>query len=131
MPGNVQNEIPVDVLPKNLCTKFRLKATWFQRTNRYRNGERQTEVAVQNAIREWELDYKLATTELKALRDFFDAHKGKSFWFYDPYEGTPFGNWDATGTSTSGRFSVRFNSGWRQTQSGARHDVSISLIEVG
>ena len=76
----------------------------------------------------------MTATQLAALASFFEAHGGglTPFYFYNPWEATPIGsNYDATGASLTGRYTVVFRGDWQQTTGLARTDVpQLQLVEV-
>ena len=138
MPGVVSLAPPVlDVLPQTLSTAFTREMEYAALVNTYAGGESQREVLVLNCRRRWKLTKRLTPTRLIALRDFYDAHKGQPFYFYDPYldaASQPIApvasNYDATGANTLGRFAVRFEGAWSQSMGLARGEVTVELVEL-
>jgi len=132
MPGSVQNAVPLTVLPATLSRAFSHQREYPVLDNEYRNGESQRSVEATTSRKRWRLTKRLPPAQLAALRDFYDARKGPTepFYFYDPYETAPKFSWDPTGVATTGRHTVRFDSGWNQAANPGRIDTEIALIEL-
>ena len=136
MPGNVPNAAPTTVLPSILCAAFARQVERIVAVNEYKSGERQVRSRVTLSRGRWTATIKRTSVQMAALRAFFLARKGKgqAFWFYDPFEvaaGQPPGsNWDASGTSTTGRYAVRFDSSLSRVLLIPRSQVQIALIEI-
>jgi hypothetical protein len=132
MPGNVENAAPASVLPQSLCRTFVHQRTYPVIENEYKNGESQRSVLAVSSRRQWRQAKRLTPTALIELRNFFDARNGATepFYFYDPYETNPAFSHDPTGVATVGRYIVRFNGDWQQSNGPGRSDVSIDLIEL-
>jgi hypothetical protein len=81
--------------------------------------------------RVWELSKRLTTTQLTDLYNFMIARKGRTqaFYFYDSWETVGFA-YDVSGSSTVGRYKVRFDSEYSSIRELARHTISLRLIEV-
>lgn len=134
MPGSVSNAAPVGVLLEALCSAFTERREWASRVNEYHDGSRQSAALASTSRRSWSLKRRLSPALLVALWTFWLAHQRGAFYFYNPFEpasGHPVGsNYDSTGVSTQGRYTVRFNGDWSQTAYIARTDVGIELLEV-
>jgi phage-related protein len=132
MPGSVQNAAPATVLPQTLCRAFARQQAYPLIENEYRNGESQRSVLATNSRKRWRLAKRLTPEQVQTLRDFYDARGGATepFYFYDPYETSPKFSWDPTGAATTGRYTVRFDSGWEQSAGPGRLDVQIELVEL-
>ena len=134
MPGSVSNAVPVGVLPRSLCTAFTEKREWASRVNEYHDGSRQSAPLVSTSRRSWTIRKRLTPTVLQALWTFWTANQHTAFYFYNPKEpatGQSVGsNYDGTGISTQGRYTVRFNCDWNQSTYSARADCALELIEV-
>jgi hypothetical protein len=134
MPGSVQNAAPVGVLPRSLCTAFAERREWASRVNEYHDGSRQSFALVNTSRRSWSLRKRLNPNDLLVLWDFWCEHQHLAFYFYNPFEpalGQPVGsNYDPTGASTQGRYTVRFNCDWNQSTYIPRADCPLELIEV-
>ena len=88
------------------------------------------------SIRTWKLSAKLTAAALAAFKTFYESHNGglTPFYYYDCYEvtsGPIGGNFDPTGASITGRFTVVFtNNVWAETVSIGRTVVQFELKEV-
>lgn len=132
MPGSVANAAPATVLPEGLCSAFEHSREWAVIDNEYQNGESQRSYLSTTSRKKWSLSKWLTPTQLDTLRDFYEARDGtkEPFYFYDPYETSPKFTYDATGATTTGRYTVRFNGEWSQSSNLARAEVQIELIEL-
>ena len=145
MPGSVQNAVPVGVLPASLCTAFTEVREFEALQNQYHDGTLETGQLAQTSRKTFKLSQRLSAVRpaplvlspLELLKAFWDAHDGGliPFVYYNPFEpisGQPIGsNYDATGASTVGRYTVVFRGAWSQSSGLARTDVpNIELIEV-
>ena len=137
MPGSVANAVPATVLPQTLCAAFRHSRNYPLVLNEYRDGTAQRELQAASSRKSWVLAKHLGETALGTLRTFYEARKGgkEAFYFYDPYSpatGQPVGsNYDGSGTSTTGRHTVRFNGDWSQSvETPGRFDAEFGLIEL-
>ncbi|MEN6532169.1 MAG: hypothetical protein ABFD89_00805 [Bryobacteraceae bacterium] len=132
MPGSVANAAPVTVLPEGLCAAFEHSREWAVIDNEYQNGESQRSYLSATSRKKWTLTKRLTATQLGTLRTFYEARGGpkEPFYFYDPYETSPKFSYDATGATTTGRYTVRFNGKWNQSSSLGRSEVSLELIEL-
>ena len=140
MPGSIANAVvpTVDgyplVLPYGLCTQFVLSQEWATRANEYRSGERQSQALVSTSRKSWNLRRRLSPAAMAILKAFWEAHPTDAFYYYDPFEpvsGHPVGsNYDPTGASTVGRYTVRFAGDWYHTISWPRSEVGIELVEI-
>jgi hypothetical protein len=132
MPGSVQNAAPSTVLPQSLSVAFVRAQEYPVIENEYQNGESQRSVEVNNSRKRWHLAKRLTPAQLQTLRDFYAARNGpvEPFYFYDPYATSPKFSHDPTGGSVQGRYNVRFNSDWNQSNGPGRSDVQIELVEL-
>ena len=132
MPGSVANAVAVTVLPSFLCRAFAQAREYAAQVNEYANGEGQRSLQSLSSRKTWEIQGILTATDLTALRAFYDARGGplEAFYFYDFWESTPPGNYDATGVSTNGRFTVHFVGGFSQTNALPRSEAQIQLQEL-
>ena len=76
----------------------------------------------------------LTDTALATLKAFWDGHDGGliPFYFYDPFAANPVGsNYDPTGSSVTGRYTVVFRGNWSETTGMLRTQTGqIQLVEV-
>jgi len=119
-------------MPNSLCRAFVHAREYGLLENEYRNGESQRGLLVATSRKRWSLAKRLRPVLLQQLRDFYDTRKGpeESFYYYDPYETVPKFSYDPTGTTTQGRYTVRFEGAWEQSVGLGRADVEISLVEL-
>jgi hypothetical protein len=139
MPGNLIQAIPAGVLPASLCTAFTELRQYEQLQNSYHDGTIQKSQLAQTSRRTFQLSKRLNASLLTTLYGFWAAQDGglAPFVFYNPFEpasGQPVGsNYDATGASTQGRYTVVFRgSTWAQVTDVCRTSVQgLQLVEVG
>ena len=134
MPGIIQASLTAVVLPQFLCSMFSQSREYLANVNDYKDGTSQREVIVFNSRRKWTAEARPAgSTAMIALRNFYRARKGPTdpFWFYDFSEGPVKNNYDPTGTDENGRFLVRFEGKWEQSQSlNPFGSAKITLVEL-
>lgn len=134
MPGSVVAASPALVLPLSLSRQFVHERSWFVFESTYAHGESQRRVIPATSRKRWRLAKRLTTAQLASLRTFYQSSMlGPlfTFFFYDGMETVPRWGWDATGASTTGRYSVRFeNTAWAESLSIPRHEAEIRIIEV-
>jgi phage-related protein len=123
-------------MPAGLCRAFGHSRVWGVDSNTYRNGEHQARARTSTSRKSWDLTRHVTRTELEELRSLYTDRGGglEPFYFYDPYEpasGQPIGsNWDETGESTQGRYTVVFRGEFSQAASMGRSEASLQLVEV-
>lgn len=132
MPGSVLNAAPSTVLPNSLCRAFARSQEYPVIENEYRNGESQRAALASNSRKRWRLGKRLTPALVQQLREFYEARKGPTepFYFYDPYETAPKFSHDPTGATTTGRYTVRFDSEWSQEVTPGRVTTEIALVEL-
>ncbi len=134
MPGSLQTAAPNGVLPQNLCTAFAEERALLQLQSGYHDGTIHRSQLAQISRRTFKLAKRLTATDLATLKSFFDARQGGlvPFLFYNPWDATPVGsNYDPTGNSTTGRYTVVFRGGWQQSTGFTRTSIQqIELVEV-
>ena len=138
MPGNLIQATPSGVLPASLCTAFTELRQYEQLQSAYHDGTIQRSQLAQTSRRTFQLSKRLSAALLATLYAFWQAQNGglTSFAFYNPFEpasGQPVGsNYDATGASTQGRYTVVFRGGtWSQATDVCRTSVQgLQLVEV-
>lgn len=136
MPGSVANAAPTLVMPRVLCRAFQPSREWWCEVNVYRNGERQARARVTAPRRAWRLSTAVTAAEWAALMSFIeDVRFGlEPFFYYDPFEpasGQAVGsNFDATGVSTQGRYTVVLRGGVEAELNLPRGAMSLELVEV-
>ncbi len=134
MPGNVSLAEATAVLPATLCKEFSSSRDYPVLVNSYPSGESQREIMATNSRKAWKLRRRLTAAQMTALRDFFDARGADPFFFYDPMqpaESQPIGsNWDETGASLQGRYTVRFQGAFSQDMGIGLGEVELELVEL-
>lgn len=134
MPGNVSLADASAVLPQTLCKEFTYERDYPVQINEYADGSSQREIMATNSRKRWTIKRRLTATEMAALRDFYEARGADPFFFYDPFEpadGQPIGsNWDETGVSLQGRFTVRFQGAFSQDMDLGLGEVALELVEL-
>jgi hypothetical protein len=75
---------------------------------------------------------RLGATAMAALRAFYAARKARKepFFLYWPWETNPLFSHYPTGTETDGRYTVRFDSDWTQSQTLQRGEIELELVEI-
>lgn len=138
MPGNLTQSAPSGVLPASLCTVFTEVRQYEQLQSAYHDGTTQRSQLAQTSRRTFRLSKRLSASALAALYNFWIAQNGglTPFAYYNPFEpaaGQPVGsNYDATGSSTQGRYTVVFRGGtWTQATDICRNSLQgLELVEV-
>ena len=134
MPGNVTLANATEVLPRALCREFSLSRDYPVLVNDYPDGSSQREIQATNSRRTWKQSRRVTPSDMEDLLEFFDARGADPFFYYDPMEpatGQPIGsNWDATGASLQGRYTVRFASEFSQSMGPALGEVGLELVEL-
>jgi phage-related protein len=93
-------------------------------------------VNVPVSLRSWNLTERLTATQVNAMQAFFEGQLGgvTPFYWYNPFEpepGQPIGsNYDPTGESSYGRYTVRFRGNWSETTSISLTDTPLEIAEV-
>jgi hypothetical protein len=129
MPGNLLNATPSGVMPYALCTAFSESREYVQLQTQYHDGAIQRSQLAQTSRHTFSLSQRLTAALAIALKTFWDSQQGGTvpFVFYNLIEAS----YDATGNSTQGRYTVRFQGSWSQNTGLARTDVpQLQLIEV-
>jgi len=62
--------------------------------------------------------------------DFYRAHRGTAFWFYNLRETVPPYFYDPTGSNPVGRYLVVFDSAWTEELRAGNSTISFNLREV-
>lgn len=138
MPGNLTQSAPSGVLPQSLCTAFVELRDYAQLQNAYHDGNIQRGQLAQTSRRTFQLSKRLSAAQLATLYNFWAAQNGglTPFAFYNPFEpasGQAVGsNYDSTGNSTQGRYTVVFRGGtWSQATDICRTNVQgLQLVEA-
>ena len=128
MPGNVAAAAPATVLPNGLAAAFSESVQWpILESDAYPDGRTQRRLLGANSRKSWNIGRRLTQTEWGTLLAFYEARKGplNPFYFYpDPLE------YDGTGASTAGRWTVRFTGAISRNIGPGRSSAEFSLIQV-
>ena len=137
MPDNISAASPSGVMPLSLCTAFAESREFAQLQSVYNDGTIQRSQLAQSSRRTFVLAKRLSAAALATLYSFWVARNGglTPFVFYNPFEpasGQPVGsNYDPTGASTQGRYTVVFRGNWAQATDVARTNVQgLGFVEV-
>lgn len=135
MPGSVANAVATEVLPQVLCRAFTSSRDWICDENTYRNGESQRNARVSTSRKSWQIAPALTAAQWATMIAFIEARRHvEAFFFYDPFEpagGQPVGsNFDATGVSTQGRYTVVARGAVEAELNIPRGVMGLTLVEV-
>mgnify|MGYP000308328220 FL=1 len=133
MPGSVAAASASAVLPLFISVSFEHARQWGVEDNTYVCGDSQCRTLTTTSRKTWRLTKRLTPDQWDDLLAFWIARNGTldPFYFYDGTETTPRWTWDATGVSTTGRYTVRFgNTRMVGTLSIPRSETEIELIEI-
>lgn len=120
-------------MPHSLSRLFEHSRDYAVRANEgYALGESQRRAITATSRKSWRLSKRLTPDEYDDLLTFYESVGGPMVpvLFYDGSERTPIWSWDATGVSTTGRYTVVFRSKWNAEFGWPRHNVEIELMEV-
>ena len=127
MPGSLTYSSPSTVMPYSLCSAFAEDRIWAcLMSEPYADGRTQASVLVAQPRRSWTLTKTLTYTEWIAFKAFYEARRCVDAFYWYPIKT----QYDASGVSTTGRYTVRFHGALQQTTGIARFVVSIQLIEI-
>lgn len=141
VPGNLAAAIVVGVLPQSLSTAFAESRIFPLMAVDYHDGTNERSI-IQDGVnapvsyRSWKQSKRLTTAQLSTLRTFYEAHNGGlvAFYWYNPFEPTPGqkigSNYDATGVSTQGRYTVVFRGDWAEHTELGRSVTGLELMKV-
>jgi hypothetical protein len=128
MPGSLNPAVSIGTLPHSVSTKFTEAHGIPMNINRYRDNSSQRTSLATGVRKSWKIAKRLDSLNLGLLRTFFYSANGGAFYFYNPSEtNPPFTN---NPTGTAGRYLVRFNNDWSQTNELGRISTAIELVEV-
>lgn len=140
--GNLSTASPVGVLPQMKFTQFAESRLFPMLTQAQHDSTIIRSLIVDGvnpavSLKSWQMSARLTAAALATLKSFYEAHLGGliPFYFYNLDEVSPGhaigSNYDATGSSTQGRYAVRFGSDtWTETVGLGRTDVSFTLTEA-
>jgi hypothetical protein len=122
--------LPADLLPHGLCGAFSEELRIEMIVNVYPDGSSERAALALNPRRFFKLTRPLGAAAYATLFAFFQAHRGKPFYFYNLRETVPPFTYDASGGATTGRYIVVFDGGWSEEQILPRIRASFGLREV-
>ena len=128
MPASLALAQPTTVMPFSLCRSFVEDRLWTNIISEpYPDGRTQGRVQVGQPRRSWTITQRLSFTQYNTLHTFYNARKGmlEPFYWY-PLQT----DYDATGTSLTGRYTVRFNGSLSAEYLPGKQTLNIQLIEV-
>jgi hypothetical protein len=126
----VQLAAPAGVFPFALAKAYQRQRRYDMRVNWFPDGRQVRQSLVGSDQSVWTLTTRLKPTDQQALQNWYAAHLGGHipFYYYDMDE-THFA-FDATGSSTLGRYIVRFQGGTTITNTRARVETAFTLIQI-
>ena len=107
MPGNVAAVdvgTPARVMPDSLSRAFTETREYIGQTNSASDGRSTRAALTTNSRKYFEREIGLGDADSATMAAFFAANRHRAFYFYFWREGA----FDATGTSSAGRYAVRF-----------------------
>ncbi len=121
-------------MPQTLSTAFTESRVYVDLQNTYHDGARHIGLLAQTSRHTFKLSKRLTAAQLSTLKTFWDSVNGglTPFYFYNPFAGVPPGsNYDATGVTTTGRYTVVFKGSWSQQTDLSRSTIgNLELVEV-
>jgi hypothetical protein len=130
MPNNLNPANPQGVMPKQLSKSFQADERLEALINQYPDGTSDRNALALNTRHYFRMTQGLTSTDWVAMRDFYNSHQGKAFYFYNLRETVPPFSYDPTGQNPIGRYTVVFDGQWSDTYNVARTDVALQLREV-
>ena len=131
MPGNVASYgSGLDVLPNQVVSAFGETRTYETVMNGYADGRSQVRAIQTISRKRFTQERPVTYAQKAALLAFYLAHIGIAFYFYDLALTSPIYTYDATGVSTTGRYTVRFDGTWSEAMALGRWHCGLSLVEV-
>lgn len=140
MPGSVGNAVvpvvggnPI-VLPKCTFRSFQENRVFPVRYVEYHDGTTERLNLTNTSRRSWRLLVRLAPAAMVTMATFLKTHGTDPFYFYNPKEpasGQPEGsNYDPTGASSTGRYTVRLSGDLAETIYIPRTELPFELVEI-
>lgn len=128
MPGNVALASPATVMPYTLCSAYQETHEQVQTVaGPYADGRVQAATLTTLPRKTWDLTGVMPFADFEDLLTFYADRRGphEPFYFYPLRD-----DYDETGVSTTGRYTVRFDSAFIRSHRLARDSVMFRLIEV-
>jgi hypothetical protein len=128
MPGSLQLAQPATVMPYSLCRAFAESREFpVDESGPYVDGRSQRAVSGTVGRRAWQLTKALTLVQWELLVDFYGERRGAA----EPFYWYPLAaHHDATGESSTGRFTVRFDGYLARTFALGLQSASLRLIQV-
>lgn len=130
MPGNVAAAAPSTVMPEFVSSAFELASEFVVDVNGYQDASFQAKALTTTSRKTWRAIIPCTSTLLTSLRSFWSARGIEPFYYYFWRETSPLGAVDLTGTSTVGRYTVKFNSEWNEENTLGRNAINVEIVEV-
>lgn len=130
MPASVQSAVATTVMPNFLARFFTASREVWAQENVYRDGERQLGLLANTSRKSFVATLAMTSSQLTAMGTFFLARKGGTEPFYFYYGPECGYTHDSTGASSTGRYTVVFESGWQQIVGMGRSEAQVVLREV-
>jgi len=126
MPGNVAPAAPVDTFPTFLYNTFTVELRIEATVNAYPDGSTDRAALAINPRHFFKLAFALTPMQWFTLRNFYAAHQGTPFYFYNLLESLP----GPPPGDPVGRYTVVFDGPWSEELRVGRSGVSLALREV-
>lgn len=134
MPGSVASAAPSGVFPQTLSVSYTETRAYIQLQSMLHDGTILRGQLAPTSRKTFQLAKRLKASDVATLKSLWDSNGPyKPFFFYNFIEGTPPGsNYDPTGNSTVGRYTVVFRQiQWGQTSGLALAEIlGLVLVEV-
>jgi len=117
-------------MPFGLCSAFTEEMRLEALVNSYPDGSSDRAALAQNPRHFFKCTRPVTVAQYTALFNFFNAHRGDPFYFYNLRETVPPFTWDSSGAQTIGRYVVVFDGPWSEEIMLGRSSVSLALREV-
>ena len=118
----------MEVLPIGLSAAFSEEYAWpIVESGPYADSASQRRYDGTTGRKAWGLSKRMTASDWDDLIDFFALRKGstEAFFFYPDAD-----DHDATGTSTTGRYRVRFETGLSRSMALSRSSVDLRLMQI-
>ena len=127
MPGTLAYAAPTAVFPGGLYTAISQNNEWPNQAVAYPDGNQQVRTDGANGRHSWTVSQRRTYVQFMAFKAFWAAMRGPlvPFYFYaDPKY------YDASGVSTAGRYTVRFDGEMAASYDMPRWSVQLRIIEI-
>ena len=131
MPGNLTPAAPTDVMPSNLSRAFHEELHLECDMNMYPDGSSDRNALAENDRHYFTMQQALVPDDYTALHNFYFAHQGRPFYFYNVRETVPPFSFDPTGSDPIGRYTVVFDGTWTETYGFDRNLLGTGIVTGG